>query len=269
MGFLSSLGKIGSLALDFIPGGGAAKGGVKLATKLAKGAKAAGDISSVLGKQQEGKAKGAADTAGLTQAQDRNAISLYQAQQAAQNQGAQTDLERQKFTSDQQGVNAKRALLTSLLGGNLPRNSVSVAGIPQAQVGGGMLEALRNNPDALAALRNAHGQADKAQMAVPSFAGGAMVAPPKLTGLPDTGGGNSFLSTLANIGQLAGAAGSAFKGGDAPGAVQPSGGPGAVDVMGAMPGGAARPQTGQMRLPTENIDDILARLQYQANQGNG
>lgn len=206
MSFLSALKGIGSLALDFIPGGSAAKGGAKLAMNLAKGAKAAGDIGSVLGKQQEGKAKGAADTADLTQAQDRNAISLYQAQQAAQNQGAQTDLERQKFTSDQQGVNAKRALLSSLLGGNLPRNSISVAGIPQAKVGGGMLDAIRGNPDALAALRNLQGQADKAQMAVPSFTGGSMVAPPSLTKLPDTGGGNSFLSTLANIGQLAGAA---------------------------------------------------------------
>lgn len=165
----------------------------------------AGALGSTLGKQQEGKAKGAADTAGVTQAQDRNAISLYQAQQAAENEAAQRDLERQKFTSDQQGVNAKRALLTSLLGGNLPRNSVSVAGIPQAKVGGGMLEALQGNPDALAALRNAHGQADVAQMAVPSFTGGSMVEAPKMTPLPQTGGGNSFLSTLANIGQLVGA----------------------------------------------------------------
>lgn len=180
--------------VSFIPGIG----------PIASGA--IGAASSVLGKQQEGKAKGAADTAGVTQAQDRNAISLYQAQQGAENDAAQRDLQRQKFTSDQQGVNTKRALLASLLGGKMPRTSVGVEGIPQAKVSGGLMEAIQGNPDALAALRNAHGQADAAQMAVPSFTGGSMVAPPSLTKLPETGdGGNSFLSTLANIGQLVGA----------------------------------------------------------------
>ena len=54
MGILSTLGKIGGFALDFLPGGAAAKTGVKIAKGLAKGASLAGDLGSVGGKQKQG-----------------------------------------------------------------------------------------------------------------------------------------------------------------------------------------------------------------------
>lgn len=186
MGFLDLL----KGGLSFIPGIGPALGAA----------------SSVLGKQQEGKAKGAVDTAGVTQGQDRNAISLYQAQQDAQNKAAQTDLDRQKFGADEQGRNAKNALIAALLGGNMPRTSINVPGIQSATVSGGPMDALKNNPEALASLSMLKGQANKSLASGPSFTGGATVAAPKMTPLPEMGKGNSFLNTLATIGQLMGAA---------------------------------------------------------------
>jgi hypothetical protein len=201
MSFLSSLGKIGSII-----GGVAAApftGGASLLPAILGGVGAA---SSVLGKQQEGKAQGAATQANAQQAQDRNALQLYQAQQAAQQAAAQTDLERQKFSASEQGRNAKNALMSALLGGGMPRTSISVPGIQSGAVSGGLLDALKNNPDALASLSMLKGQANTSLASGPTFTGGNMVTAPTLTPLPDTtGGGNSFLSTLANIGQIAGA----------------------------------------------------------------
>lgn len=195
MSFLSMLANIGGLAAAPFTGGASIPIGAAI-----------GNVSSVLGKQQEGKAKGAVDTAGVTQGQDRNAIALYQAKQAAENAAAQTDLQRQQFGANEQGRNAKNAILSALLGGNLPRTSINVPGIQSGSVSGGLIDALKNNPEALASLATLKGQANQSLASGPSFKGGATVAPPSMTPLPDTGGGNNFLSTLANIGQLIGAA---------------------------------------------------------------
>lgn len=186
MGFLDLL----KGGLSFIPGIGPA---------LSAGA-------SVLGSQQKGKAEGAVTQAGVTQAQDRNALALYQAKQDAENQAAQTDLQRQQFGANEQGRNAKNAIYAALLGGGMPRTSVSVPGVQNASVSGGLMDALKNNPDALASLATLKGQANTSLTSGPKFTGGGMVAPPTLTPLPDTGGkGNSFLNALASIGQIIGA----------------------------------------------------------------
>lgn len=189
MGFLDVL----KAGLNFIPGVGPAIGAV----------------SSVLGKQQEGKAAGAAAQATAQQNQDRNALSLYQTQQGAENSAAQTDLQRKQYADTARSKATKDALMSALLGGGIGKTSISVPGITPASVSGGMLDALKNNPDALKALATLHGQASDAQTTAPTFTGGTMVAPPKLTALPDTGN-SSFLSTLANIGQLVGAANGAM-----------------------------------------------------------
>lgn len=166
-------------------------------------------VSSVLGKQQEGKAAGAQAQANAQQNQDRNALSLYQTQQGAENSAAQTDLQRKQYTDTARSKASTDALMSALLSGGVPKTSISVPGITPASVSGGMLDALKNNPDALKALATLHGQASDAQTTAPTFTGGNMVAPPKLTALPDTGN-SGFLSALANIGQLIGAAGSAM-----------------------------------------------------------
>lgn len=207
MGFLSGLGKIGGLIGGIA--GAPFTGGASLLPTILGGVGAA---SSVLGKQQEGKAAGANQQAQTQQAQDRNALALYQAQQQAQNTAAQTDLDRQRFASGEQGRNAKNALISALLGGGIAPTRVNVPGITPASISGGMLASLKNNPEALASLAMLKGQANTALEKGPSFTGGEMVKPPTLTPLPDLGKGNGFLNTLANIGQIAGSVSPFLKG---------------------------------------------------------
>lgn len=254
MGLLSALGKIGSLALDFIPGGGAAKTGVKVAKALAKGASAAGDIGSVVGKQQQGAAQGQISQAQLNQGQDRNAIDLYQAQQGAQNTAAQTDLQRKSFESSNRSKSALDALIGSLLGGGVTPTSLE-----GGKASGGLLRSLNGNPEALAAMKALGAQGSAAQVNPLSFAGGQMVGAPMLTPVPQVDKGG-LMSTLAQIGQIAGAASPYLSaaGGD-PGRAPAK--QGAVDVMGSMPGGAVVPRTGTPTLPTTDITEILKRLQ--------
>lgn len=213
---LGKLGKIGSMALDFVPGGGAAKSGIKVAKLLSKGASAAGDIGSVLGKQQQGKAAGKYDQAELQQAQDRNAINLFQAQQGAQNSLGQLDLQRKAFTTNDRGANAQQSLVAKMLG-NFSPTQINVPGVKTAQVSGGLARSLQNNPGLLATLAKLAEKSDGVMSDPGAFQGGAAVKAPGLTALPQVDKGG-FLSTLANLGQLAGAAGKSFQGSGDPGA---------------------------------------------------
>jgi hypothetical protein len=160
---------------------------------------ALGSVSSVLGKQQEAAAKGKADQAQLNQGQDRNAISLYGAQNAAENQAAQTDLERQQFGNQNRSTTAKQALIGALLGGGVQPTSIK-----DGAASGGLLRSLNGNQGALAAMQALGSQGSTAQNTPLSFSGGKTVAPPTLTSMPqiDQGG---LMSTLATLGQLAGA----------------------------------------------------------------
>lgn len=255
MSFLSVLGKIAGTALDFVPGGGAAKTGVKIAKGIAKGAAAAGDIGSVLGKQQAGKAQGQIDQATLSQGQDRNAISLYGTQQAAQNQAAQTDLQRKEFETKNRSNVGRQAALASLLSGGLQPTKIGHGG-----ASGGLLASLNGNAGALEALKTMATQASTAQNTPLDFQGGQMVSAPKLTALPQVDKGG-FLSTLANIGQLAGAASPYLHGSGDPGASQAAQ-PAATNVMGAIPGGAMVPRTANPLLQSRDLRDLL-------NGGNG
>lgn len=218
MGLLKALGKIGSIALDFIPGGAAAKTGVKLAKGIAKGAEAAGDLGSTLGAQQAGAAAGRKTQAELQLAHDRLAQDRYRAEQDAQFSARRQDLDTKAFTNDNRATVGKQALISALLSGKI--DPVSVQG---GKSSGGLLAALQANPEALAAMKTMHGQASEAQNTPLSFDGGKLLTAPTLTALPqiDKGG---FLSTLANIGQLAGAASPYLK----PGSGDPGASPAAV-----------------------------------------
>ena len=219
MSFLSILGKIGKGVANAATGG------------------AVGDIFSVLGKQQEGKEKGKVDQATLNQRQDQNALQSYQAQQAAQNQAAQTDLQRQQFSQDSRGVNAKDALIASLLGGGMKPTSIT-----GGQSSGGLLASLNGNPAALAAMQKLASQASAGQDAPPSFTGGQLLTAPTLTALPKVDGGG-FMSSLASLGQLVGATAPYLSKGSGDDGGNGASTPQAVDVMGAMPGGAVKPRT--------------------------
>lgn len=247
MGFLSALGKIGGLVADFIPGGSAVKGAAKTIGKVAG---AAGDVSSVLGKQQQGKAQGQISQAQLQQIQDRNAIDLFQAAQNAQNQAGQLDLQRKGFETSNRGAVAKQALIGALLGGGVQPTKVGPEG-----ASGGLLRSLNANPDALAALKLLGSQGAAAQAAPLSFQGGQMLPAPTLSKLPQIDNGG-FLATLANIGQLAGAVSPYIKGGGDPNVAGPSVARQAVDVLGAIPGGAMVPRTANPLLSSVDLRNL-------------
>ena len=103
MSWLSTIGKIAAIGgAPFT--GGASLAAIPMIDKIGKVAGAVGDVSSVLGKQQSGKAAGQQAQANAQMEHDRNAIALYQAQQAAQNQAGQQDLDRKKFEQSSRGT---------------------------------------------------------------------------------------------------------------------------------------------------------------------
>lgn len=191
MGILSALGSIGGLI------GAPFTGGASLALGPILGA--VGDASSVLGKQEAGKSAGKIQQADLNQRQDLSALQRYQMMQNAENQAAQTDLQRKQFDVGNRSASAKQALIGALLGGGVTPTSISPSG-----ASGGLLRSLNANPDALAALKTLGTQGSTAQNTPLEFKGGNILPAPALTQVPkiDDGG---FLSTLARIGELTGA----------------------------------------------------------------
>jgi hypothetical protein len=157
-------------------------------------AQLAGSVASQYGKQQQGRAAGAATQADLTQRQDQNALARYIAQQNAQNTAASTDLARKQYTDQSRGSTAKQALTAALLGHFTPTGNLS----------GGLAKGL-SSPDAKTSLGELSRQALLQQFEPTPFQGGQVLTPPALTGLPNVGG-NSVLNTLASVGQLAGSA---------------------------------------------------------------
>ena len=187
MNFLSVLGKIGGIAAAPFTGG------ASLIPTVLSGV---GDVASVLGKQQQGKAAGQQAQAQANLSQDRNAIDLYQAQQAAQNQAGQLDLQRKQQEQQSQGTAMKSALAGLLLGGGLQPTSIH-----GGQRSGGLLASLNANPELLAALKGYGAKNQTASMTPQAFSGGQLLQAPKLSPVPQVDNGG-FLSTLANIGQL-------------------------------------------------------------------
>lgn len=159
------------------------------------------NLGSTLGKQQQGAAAGAATQAQIQDEHDRNAIANYQAQQTAQNQAAQTDLERQQFGLDRRGTNAKDAFIGALLGHGLQPT------VPGAVIQSSLLKSLNSNPAAMAAMTDLSGQAQTGLDTPATFTGGQLVTPPTMTALPDVGTG---ASSLAKGLQLAGVAAPSF-----------------------------------------------------------
>jgi hypothetical protein len=193
MGILSTLMKIGGI------GAAPFTGGASLAlTGL-------GGIGDVLGKQQAGAAKGMADTAAVTQAQDRNALNLYGTQQDAEFKAGQQDLQRKSYDTTHRSSAGKEALIAMLLGSNPSAGQVSVAGVPNAQISGGMGETIAKNPQILELLKSIAAKAQTDQATPSTFTGGNLVKPPSLTALPKPGKGSGILDAIARIAQIAGA----------------------------------------------------------------
>ena len=191
MSFLSALGKIGGIVAAPFTGG---------ASLIPTVLSSVGDVASVLGKQQQGKAAGKQQQEIDNQARDRSAIDLYQAQQGAQNQAAQLDLQRKQYEQQAQAQAMKQALAGMLLGGGITPTSIS-----GGKASGGLLASLNANPELLAALKGYGAKQQGAAMTPAAFSGGQLLQAPKLS-TPMQVDNGGFLSTLANIGQIAGAA---------------------------------------------------------------
>ena len=186
---------------------------------LGKIAGAVTGLGSVMGAQQGGAASGREKQAAANLAFDRNALDRYQTEQGAQFNAGNLDLQRKDYESGNRATTAKQSLIASLLGG--AGGGMDPTSIQDGKASGGLLAALKSNPDAMAAMRNLHGQADQAQMAPSNFQGGNLLTAPKLTPVPqiDKGG---FMSTLASILQGAGAVGSGLSGLSSGGSSSPS-----------------------------------------------
>src|SRR6185369_2356311 len=154
MGWLSTLAKVGLVGAAPFTGGAslAAMPATSLLDKIGGGAAAAG---TVMGGQQSGANNARVAQGQLDLSKDRNAIDLYGTQQNAQNQAAQTDLQRQQFTGQNRSSTAKQALIGALLGGGSKP--------------GGLGAMLNASPEAIAAMKTLSSQGSEAQAAPPSF----------------------------------------------------------------------------------------------------
>ena len=172
---------------------GGAAGGSGILSTLSKYAPLAQNLSSVLG----GAAKGSADTAAAKSVFDLN---RYGTEQNAQMDQGRLDLQRKQFDESSEASRMKRALIGTLLG-NVQDVNVSVPGIKNASVTGGMRpSALGQNGKDLAALM-VKLASEKAQ-AGNQYQGGQMVTPPQFSG-----GGNSFLNSAALAASILGTPG--------------------------------------------------------------
>jgi hypothetical protein len=191
MGILSTLGSIASFVP--LPGMGA----------VGKALQVAGSAGDVLGKQQEGAAKGQAAQAQIQQGQDRNAIDLYGQQQSAQDKAAQLDLQRKTYDTSSRSAAGKQALLAMLLGDYKP-GQVSVPGVTNATLSGGMGETIKNNPQILELLKSIASKGVTDQATPNTYTGGDLVKAPTLTPLPQQSKTSSILDTIARIAQIGG-----------------------------------------------------------------
>lgn len=197
MGILGTLAKLGGIAAAPF------SGGASLALT------ALGGVGDVLGKQQGGAAQGRVTQAQLQQGQDRNALDLYGQQQSAQDKAAQLDLQRKAYDATSRSAAGKQALLAMLLGDYKP-SSVSVPGITNATITGGMGETIKNNPQILELLKSIASKGTTDQATPNTFTGGTLVAPPTLTPLPQEGKSSKILDTIARIAQIGGAVGTSL-----------------------------------------------------------
>lgn len=178
-----------------------------------------------------GRAQGRVQEAGVTQAQDRNAIALYQAllnnNQAENNFGinrgtlagnnARIDLDQRQFKLDAPGKRAGNSVRGDILSRAQDVNISGVSpNIPVPTISGGLRPSMFS-PNTRALGENMTAQALSEQQAGDTFAPLPALpdwktppAPPTLTPTPEANGLDTALTTGGNILGLAGGIGSTF-----------------------------------------------------------
>jgi hypothetical protein len=199
MGWLSTLAKVGlGVAAPFT--GGASLMGIPAVDAIGK---MAGGVGSVAGGAAGAKSDQRMQETALTNQFNQTDLAKYQAQQAAQNQAGQLDLQRKSFTEDARGGRAKQALLADLLS-NMQDVNINVPGVQTANVSGGL------RPSAIGAtgrssLAELAKQALAAQMSGDQFTGGQVLDAPTLRGMPQAGKTEKGLDWIGLLGSVAGA----------------------------------------------------------------
>jgi hypothetical protein len=208
-GGLSAAGK--AKAANKAPaGGGGDAGGGGWADTAASVLGGLGNAGQVAGATAGGSAQGRAQESALLDARDRTATDRYQAEQAAQNQAAQTDLQRKNFTETNRGSRARQAAVADILA-NFKGTQINIPGIASANVTGGM----QMGDGAKQAMGKLREQALLAQLQGDSpdgekFTGGAMLKPQALSQAPEASGMDKAMGALGTIGSFAGALGPQF-----------------------------------------------------------
>jgi hypothetical protein len=164
--------------------------------------KDAGAVGQVLGAQQGGANNARIAQGTLNQGANNSLVNLYQAQNNAQTQQAQTDLARQQFATKNRSDVMRQALVGSLLGGG----TYQPTHVSPTSSSGGILNSLNANPEALQALKTFGHQGSTAQNTPLTFSGGASVPLPSLAQTPqiDVSGGSSLTKAMQIIGALSG-----------------------------------------------------------------
>lgn len=199
MSFLSSLLGIGGDILAPFTGGVSAAVGNGLASALSGAGKTTGDAAAAMAKQQLAEGQ-------LANQANSNLNQQYGIGQNAQMEAGNLDLARQNFTNENRATTARQALVAALLKNYTP-SQVSVPGVKQATISGGLQQALQN-PQAQSTLQTLFDQASKAQNTPVSFSGGQILQAPQLTPLPQASGlqnvlggvglGSSILGSVLN-----------------------------------------------------------------------
>jgi len=192
MGLLSSLlGIGGAIAAPFTGGGSLALS-------------ALGGLGRVAGQAAAGSSAQRQDENQQQLTRDQLLNQQYNTQQGAQMQAGNLDLQRKQYTDSSRGNNAKQALIASLLQNYSP-TAVSVPGIKNADVGGGLGNAMLNNPNAQASLAQLYKDALAAQMNPQQFSGGQMLTPPTIAEPKGSSGLEKVLGGVGLGGSLLGA----------------------------------------------------------------
>lgn len=158
-------------------------------------------LGGLLGGGAKAASDGRMNEAQLNVLRDRNALDAYGTAQNAQFQQGGLDLQRKGFTEDARGGRAKQAAIADLLAKFKP-TQISVPGIPQAQVSGGLQGLGAGGQQAMAELMK---QALAAQLAGDKFEGGNILKAPTQSAIPKAGLLEKIMGIGGMIGQGAGA----------------------------------------------------------------
>ena len=165
-------------------------------------------ISRLFGGGADAAAKARQAEADLNVKRDTLAEQAFQAQQNAQMNAGNLDLQRKGFEEQARSTRAKQAAIADMLA-NFKGTQINIPGIKSAQITGGLNV---NSPGVQQAMSGLRQQALLAQLKGDTpggegFTGGALLTPPAQAAIPKASGWEKFLGIAGQIAGLGGALG--------------------------------------------------------------